>query len=98
MKKIKANWTFTEDSDLVTDVGEEFSKILQEEIDWEIMCDMLVHLGWHKTKYEPYVTETIAKEMKDWLKENCKGHHQFRAGTALFDNEQDLIMFKLRWL
>lgn len=98
MKTFKATWTIDPANNIDDLIGEEFSKRIQEEIDWEIMADIFIQLGWHRVSYEPRTSETIAKEMKDWLAENCIGNYQFREGTAVFEKEQDLIMYKLRWL
>lgn len=70
------------------------AKALQEEIDWEILCELMTQVGWHTVKAEPPKDYAAVKE---WLSENVKGHYKCRYGTWVFEQHQDAVWFALRW-
>lgn len=95
-------WTVTlEHSDPKVNPGmeEEVAKILQEEIDWEIMQDIMVRVGWTKIEMDwpARTSETALHEIKEWCRANLQGHYNGRAKIWLFEKEKDAVMFSLRW-
>lgn len=95
--KLKTTWTVSLEQD-VPDISEEAVKILQEEIDWEVLCSFLKEVGWSEVKLEwPRMTESLAHEIKEWSKANLKGHYKGRGRTWIFEKEKDASMFILRW-
>lgn len=101
-RKLKAHWTVTlesKDSDISKEVEDELARTIQEEIDWEIMCDMMVKLGYTKIemKWPDRIDEVIAHNIKEWCRENLQGHYQGRKNIWLFADEKDAVLFSLRW-
>lgn len=80
------------------EVIDEMSKILQEEIDWEIMCQIMKEIGWTEitTSWDIKSLEETY-EIKEWCEMNLKGHRKGRGKTWLFELEKDASMFALRW-
>lgn len=78
---------------------EQQAKILQEEIDWEIMCSLMKDIGWThvETTWDMQSIEG-AYELKEWCKKHLKGHHKGRGRNWLFELEKDAIIFALKWL
>ena len=96
MNTIKSNWTFDADVDL-TEVGKEFSKILQEEIDWEVMVDILTEIGWTKIELPNKFLPVSGIELHKWREQNLTGNWKAHGGTWLFEKEKDAVVFALRW-
>lgn len=100
-RKLQTKWTVTLEHD-DTDYNanyEEVAKVLQEEIDWEVMIDILTESGWTKIEmdWSSRIPDTTAHEVKEWCRENLTGNYQGRAKIWLFENEKDATMFVLRW-
>ena len=86
--------------DLEQELAEKLSNGMAEEIDWDLLCDMLKEVGWVKVAIsEPWsnMTSSFAHEIKEWCKENIKGHYKARGRVWLFEKEQDAEWFMLRW-
>lgn len=101
-KKLVSKWTVTVDqADPESDPGleEEVAKILQEEIDWVVMIDIMTELGWTKIEmdWSSRIPDTTAHEVKEWCRTNLEGNYQGRAKIWLFERERDATMFVLRW-
>lgn len=66
---------------------------IQEKIDWNIMCELLTQMGWHRveapTDGNPLVTE--------WVQENIKGRYKNRFDIWIFERSEDAFWFTLRW-
>jgi hypothetical protein len=101
-RKLTAKWTVTMgsssptlDEEIIDDVYRE----IQEEIDWEIMCEMMVKLGYTKVemKWPKRMSELEAHEIKEWCRENLQGTYQARGNIWLFAREKDASMFILKW-
>jgi len=71
----------------------EVAKIMQEEIDWEILSNRLVEYGWTKVGISAAGMHTVEK----WVEENIQGKYKFRGTTWLFESEKDAAFFILRW-
>ncbi len=81
---LKAKWT---------QINEKFTKIFQEEIDWEVLSTLLVEQGWTKVEISPDRMYIVEK----WLEENIQGKYKVRGTTWLVESEKDATMFILRW-
>ena len=100
-RKLQSKWTVTlEHGDTDYNANyEEIAKVLQEEIDWEVMIDILVEAGWTKIEMDwpARMAEQDAHEIKEWCRNNLQGNYQGRAKIWLFELEKDASMFILRW-
>lgn len=67
------------------------------EIDFTILSDMLVEIGWTKVVLSPMTWENGAL-IDLWIEQNVKGNHQTMGLVWIFEREQDASWFKLRWL
>jgi hypothetical protein len=67
---------------------------IQEKIDWNIMCELLTQLGWHRVEAAPPNDYAAVKE---WLKLHVKGHYKSRYSTWMFEQSEDAMWFALRW-
>lgn len=70
---------------------------MSAEIDWQILRGLYKDVGWFELTFDPNRDAEEAASIKEWIAENCKGHVQSRGSCWLFENEQDLIWFTLRW-
>lgn len=80
------------------DLEHELAKTLQKEIDAEILRSMFREIGWHEVVLSPMTYER-GKEIDKWIRETVKGRSHWAHGLVwLFEQEQDAMWFKLRWL
>ena len=82
------------------DLREEYLEFLgremQESMDFDIVCDTLISLGWTRFDVEyDQVQHWVA--VKDWAGSNFEGEHREHAGVWLFENKKDATMFALKW-
>lgn len=101
VKQLLTKWTveLQMDTDPSHDdkLEEELSKILQEEIDWEILTDILNKTaGW--VRVDLGNNKAYPGEVYLWLNENCKGQYKNRGGTFLFEDPKDAEWFILKWV
>jgi hypothetical protein len=73
------------------------SQAITEEIDWEIMCDLMTQVGWHKVKASTQYSMDDYAMVKEWLTEHLTGHYKCRFNIWLFECSEDAVLFSLRW-
>lgn len=79
-------------------IADSLAIILQEEIDWELMTDMMIAVGWTKVVLERFKDRYHAIDIELWLDENCSGHYRNRGSTFMFQKAEEAEWFSLRWL
>jgi hypothetical protein len=77
--------------------AEEAAKILQEEIDWELITDMMVAVGWTTVELPKFFASGPTLDMTRWLNNECKHHWMHRANSWVFENNEEAALFKLTW-
>lgn len=78
-------------------IAKEQAKELQKSIDYDMLCEILVPFGYSVVEIE-YGSKKKWYEVMEWLANNHIGEYQEHNGKWLFKNEEDAIMFKLKWL
>jgi len=105
-RKLSAKWTVTLEhgqTEHNLELEKEIAKTLQEEIDWGILSDMLVEIGWQRVILSPLTLERFSHvhvwlgQVKPWLDSNMTGLYRSRRETWLFENSKDATLFILRW-
>jgi len=102
MTKLQGKWNVVYEK-LKPEYGEdlegELARVLQEEIDWEILSSVFVESGWTKVEspHTGALTEVGEHEVKSWCKQNLKGHYKARGKDWLFERAEDATWFSLRW-
>ena len=79
------------------DLVDEAAKILQEEIDWEILAGMFVKTGWTMIDLPRFHSSEEAIDIEEWINGVCTGKHIKRGKTFVFEKSQDAEWFILRW-
>jgi hypothetical protein len=79
------------------DIIEQAAKMLQEEIDWEILAGTFVQSGWTMIDLPRFHSNKEAIDVADWIETTCKGKHMKRGKTFVFEKKQDAEWFVLRW-
>ena len=82
---------------LETLIADEAAKNMQKSMDYDLLCEIMVPFGYTVVKIEYGSNKPWVKVM-EWLATNHIGEYQEHNGKWLFKNEQDAIMFKLRWV
>ena len=83
---------------LQDEIMEDMAKDIQKELDAEILRGMLKQMGWYEVVLKPMTAET-GDEIDTWIKTNIKGPSHWTHGLVwMFENDQDAMWFKLRWL
>ena len=92
-RTLNANWTVDVQGPSV-DFSAEYAKILQEEIDKEILAKIkgqqLVNEGWIKIPF-------TVKCSIDWFKENIQDEYSMLGGAMFFKNSDDAVLYSLTW-
>lgn len=103
-RQLTSKWTVTLEQDDNPQLGEsainDSAKILQEEIDWGVICDLLVELGWTQVTISEKTLRLFDHKpnmVADWVKQNILGGSRGRGTTWLFERAEDASMFILRW-
>lgn len=79
-------------------LAEEAARVMQSELDAEIIRNMLKEIGWHEVVLSP-MTHEKGVMIDDWVRNQVKGRCHFAHGLVwLFENDQDAMWFKLKWL
>jgi hypothetical protein len=83
---------------LQTQVLDDLAKDMQQGMDFEILCDVLVRFEWTvlQMDYDPDSGQARNTVM-NWADENFKGEFQEYNGTWLIELAKDATMFALKW-
>jgi len=73
------------------------AKKMADEIDFEILCGMLIQLGWKKIVLSPMTWEQ-GYEIDGWTEKHVKGPFETMGLVWIFEQEEDANWFALRWL
>lgn len=79
------------------ELAEDLAKELQECIDWELMVDMMVAVGWTKVELPKFFASGITLDMNNWLHNECKRHWRHRNSIWVFEDKNEAALFKLTW-
>jgi hypothetical protein len=94
--KIKVTYELSEPN-LREGIETELARVLQQEIDAEVMRDVFKKSGWHEVVLDPMTSE-LGEEIDAWVKDNIK-HNEWHHGLVwLFKDDKDANWFSLRWL
>ena len=72
-------------------------KRMADEIDFQILADMLVGIGWRKIIVKPMTWED-GYEIDAWVEQNIKGHFETMGLVWVFEDEKDANWFAMKWL
>jgi len=93
-RQLKANYTVEESQDTQHYISDELAKILQEEIDREIILELqaqqLVNEGWVMIPF-------TVKISIDWFKENMQDEYEMVLGKMYFKSSEDAVLYSLTW-
>lgn len=96
-RQLSANWTVEQAQDLEHHISDDLAKILQEEIDREIIEEItgasLVEQGWTKVP----VTIWRNVNMEAWLSENMIDEYKHLSNYAYFKSSDDATLYILKW-
>lgn len=84
--------------DLQDQILEQKAQQLANHLDREILWSMLENLGWQRVILPWPVTVDNLKEMHTWVNNNIRGAHERNRSDFIFENDDDAMWFKLRWL
>lgn len=79
------------------DIINRAGKAMSDEIDFTILSEMLIEIGWQKVILKPMSWEDGAA-VDLWVEQNVKGHHQTMGLVWVFERSEDANWFAMRWL
>ena len=82
---------------LEEEIASTMANELAKEIDAEIMRGLLIELGWHEAVLKPMTWEE-GDAVDLWVHKNIKGKHWTQGLVWMFENDEDAMWFKLRWM
>ncbi len=77
--------------------ADQAAKILQEEIDQEILFDLLQQIGWTRVELASKWLPVTGIELHEWREANLTGHCRAHNNVWMFENKNDAALFKLTW-
>jgi hypothetical protein len=83
--------------ELGDDLARAMSQAIADKIDWDIMCDLMTQVGWHRVEANTRFDIDNYAAVTEWLNEYVKGHYKCRFNTWLFEQSEDAVWFALRW-
>jgi len=96
-RTLKATWTVEKAQDISSVIDDNLAKILQEEIDREV----LNQINWEFIKSKNWIEVKIpaySDKIPVWCESNLKhDYKEFDKVYWYFESEQDATMFTLRW-
>lgn len=82
---------------MIRKIEDDMANALREEIDWEILSDLLVECGWSKVQLSNKFLPVTGVELHEWREKNLTGSWKAHGSTWLFENQNDAVIFTLRW-
>ena len=79
------------------DIIDEITKDYAKQMDWEIVADCLVSVGWTNVKLNRFRNNTEAVDIIDLINDNCTGEWKNLSTRYIFEKKQDAEWFILRW-
>lgn len=79
------------------DIIDRAGKRMADEIDFTILSEMLVGIGWRKVVLSPMTWEE-GHTVDEWTAHHIKGNFETMGLVWVFENEEDANWFALRWL
>lgn len=83
---------------LEDEIAKELSTQMQSEMDFHILSDMLVQIGWKKVTLTRFFSRKHSVNILMWCEENIKHPFEHRGTAFVFQNEGDAVNFALKWL
>jgi hypothetical protein len=79
-------------------VLDDLAKDMQQGMDFEILCDVLVRFEWTvlHMDYDPNNNQAW-NTVINWADENFEGEYQEHNGIWLIENSKDATIFALKW-
>lgn len=95
-RTLKATWTVEAVADLNSEINDNLAKILQEELDREVLREVekttLKSQGWTEV-----TQHTKAKISDDWCRQFIKNEYRIYGNCWYFKDERDATFFSLKW-
>ena len=96
-RQLSATYTIEQQQDAEHHISDDLTKILQEEINREIIEEItgpiLVEQGWTKIP----ITVWRKVDIQSWMKENMQDEYRFFATAVYFKSCDDAILYTLKW-
>ena len=93
-RQLSGIYTTEESQDIQHHISDELAKILQEEIDKEIILELkaqqLVNEGWIMIPF-------TVKISIDWFKKNMQDEYAMVLGKMYFKSQEDAVLYSLTW-
>lgn len=83
--------------ELHEELEEELARVLQEEIDREVLFGLLEECGWTRIELPSKWFPVSGIELHEWRQKNLTGKWKAHENTWLFEKEKDATIFALRW-
>ncbi len=85
-------------NNLEEEIAKELSSQMQSEMDFHILSDMLVQMGWHKVVLTRFFSRKHSIDILIWCDEYIKNPFEHRGTVFVFQDKGDAVNFTLKWL
>lgn len=83
---------------LEEEIINELASKMQSEMDFSILADMLVQLGWHRVNIDRFKDNRHAVDIKLWCEEHIKNPWESRGTLFVFEDQGDAVNFVFKWV
>ena len=78
-------------------MAERMATAMSEEIDWEVLSNMLVSVGWFKVELATLGSNKRAIDINNWMHTECTKHWKHRGKAWVFESRAEAALFRLTW-
>lgn len=82
---------------LTEDIIDGAIKEMAAEMDFHIIADLLVDIGWTSVKLTRFHSRENSVDIIEWLETTCTGEWKNLSTRFIFEKKQDAEWFILRW-
>lgn len=84
-------------NNLEDEIAAELATQMQSEMDFHILSDMLVKMGWKKVELARFYSNRQAIDIKLWCEQHIRKAWRNHGTSFVFENTGDAVMFTLKW-
>lgn len=94
---VQQQWNIVYKDDPTEHLIEEAGRQIAKEIDFGVMCSLLVDIGWTKVELDSLRSNANAIYINEWLHIECKQEWKHQGRLFVFESKDEAALFKLTW-
>lgn len=79
-------------------LSEEVREQIESGYNLVMLMESLTQQGWHRIDLARFKNNKHAVDIQTWVADNCKGKWHSFGRHWIFENSEDAVMFRLKWV